>query len=227
MPSSMYGSAVLTDATKKKLDIIVKALNDRPALKMDIVGHADPEKDREGLKQDRMLKKIKAQKIKEMLAKNSEAPSLDSITVTSEEYPVYLKRAYKEEKFPKPRNMIGMAKDLPVPEMEKLMLTNMKVTDEDLQALAEERARSVRDYLLQPKQLDPERIFIVESKTLEVEKKEGAKNSRTDFSSEMISEPDYAMGEQSEVLITAPKAGPMIIIFIARRIHASHPCLTF
>jgi len=177
-----YGSAVLTDATKKKLDIIVKALNDRPALKMDIVGHADPEKDREGLKQDRMLKKIKAQKIKEMLAKNNEAPSLDSITVTSEEYPVYLKRAYKEEKFPKPRNMIGMAKDLPAPEMEKLMLTNMKVTDEDLQALAEERARSVRDYLLQPKQLDPERIFIVESKTLDVEKKEGAKNTRTDFS---------------------------------------------
>ena len=177
-----YGSAVLTDATKKKLDIIVKALNDRPALKMDIVGHADPEKDREGLKQDRMLKKIKAQKIKEMLAKNNEAPSLDSITVTSEEYPVYLKRAYKEEKFPKPRNMIGMAKDLPAPEMEKLMLTNMNVTDEDLQALAEERARSVRDYLLQPKQLDPERIFIVESKTLDVEKKEGAKNTRTDFS---------------------------------------------
>jgi hypothetical protein len=177
-----YGSAVLTDAAKKKLDIIGKALNDRPALKMDIVGHADPEKDREGLKQDRMQRKIKAQKIKEMLAKSKEAPSLDSITVTSEEYPVYLKRAYKEEKFPKPRNMIGMAKDLPVPEMEKLMLTNMNVTDEDLQALAEERARSVRDYLLQPKQLDAERIFIVESKTLAVEKKEGAKNSRTDFS---------------------------------------------
>jgi len=176
------GSAVLTDATKKKLDIIAKALTDRPALKMDIVGHADPEKDREGLKQDRMLRKIKVQKIKEMLAKDNETPSLDSITVTSEEYPVYLKRAYKEEKFPKPRNMIGMAKDLPVPEMEKLMLTNMKVTDEDLQALAEERARSVRDYLLQPKQLDPDRIFIVESKTLEAEKKEGAKDSRTDFS---------------------------------------------
>ena len=177
-----YGSASLTDATKKKLDIIGKALIDRPALKMDIVGHVDPEKDLEGLKQDRMLRKIKAQKIKEMLAKNNEAPSLDSITVTSEEYPVYLKRAYKEEKFSKPRNMIGMAKDLPVPEMEKLMLANMKVTDEDLRVLAGERARSVRDYLLQPKQLDPERIFIVESKALEVEKKEKAKNSRTDFS---------------------------------------------
>jgi uncharacterized protein involved in outer membrane biogenesis len=176
------GSAALTDATKKKLDIIEKALHDRPALKMDIAGHADPEKDREGLKQDSMLRKIKAQKIKEMLARSNDAPSLDAITVTSQEYPEYLKRAYKEEKFPKPRNFIGIAKDLSVAEMEKLMLTNLKVTDEDLKALAGERARTVRDYLLQSKQLDSERIFIVETKTLEVEKKEGAKDSRTDFS---------------------------------------------
>ena len=42
-----YGSAALTDATKKRLDTIGKALNERPALKMDIVGHADPEKDRD------------------------------------------------------------------------------------------------------------------------------------------------------------------------------------
>ena len=35
-----HGSASLTDETKKKLDIIGKALYDRPALKMDIVGHA-------------------------------------------------------------------------------------------------------------------------------------------------------------------------------------------
>jgi outer membrane protein OmpA-like peptidoglycan-associated protein len=74
-----------------------------------------------------------------------------------------------------------MAKDLPVPEMEKLMLTNMKVTEEDLKALAAGRARAVRDYLVQSK-IDPERLFIVEAKTIEMEKKEeGAKSSRADF----------------------------------------------
>jgi len=31
-------------------------------------------------------------------------------------------------------------------------------------------------------QIEPERIFVVETKTLEVEKKEGAKDSRADFS---------------------------------------------
>jgi hypothetical protein len=176
------GSAALTDATKKKLDIIGKALHDRPALKMDITGHADPEKDREGLKQNRMLRKIKARKIRAMVATSGDTPSLDAVTVTQEEYPAYLKQAYKEEKFPKPRNIIGMAKDLSVPEMEKLMLTNLKVTDDDLKALAGERARLVRDYLLQSMQIEPERIYVVETKTLEVEKKEGAKDSRADFS---------------------------------------------
>ena len=176
------GSAALTDATKKKLEIIGKALQDRPALKMDIVGHADPEKDREGLKQNGLLRKIKARKIRAMVKTSGETPSLDAVTVTQEEYPVYLKQAYKEEKFPKPRNFIGMAKDLTVPEMEKLILTNLTVTDDDLRALAGERARLVRDYLLQSMQIEPERIFVVETKTLEVEKKEGAKDSRVDFS---------------------------------------------
>jgi uncharacterized protein involved in outer membrane biogenesis len=176
------GSSALTDATKKKLDIIGKALQDRPALKMDIVGHADPEKDREGLKQNGMLRKIKARKIRVMVKTGGDTPSIDAVTVTQEEYPEYLKQAYKEEKFPKPRNVIGMAKDLTVPEMEKLILTNLKVSDDDLKALAGERARLVRDYLLQSMQIEPERIFVVETKTLEVEKKEGAKDSRADFS---------------------------------------------
>ena len=76
---------------------------------------------------------------------------------------------------------IGIAKDFPVSEMEKLMLTNMNITDEDLKALATERARAVRDYLAQSGKVDQERIFIVDAKTIEIEKKEGVKSSRTDF----------------------------------------------
>ena len=48
----------------------------------------------------------------------------------------YLKMAYKAEKFPKPKNFIGMAKDIPVPEMEKLMLTHTEVKEGDLRTLA-------------------------------------------------------------------------------------------
>ena len=88
------------------------------------------------------MNRKKSQKVKDLAKKSSETPSLDSVKTTDQDYPEYLKRAYKAEKFPKPRNFLGMAKDLPVPEMEKLMLTNMKVTEEDLKALAAGRARA-------------------------------------------------------------------------------------
>lgn len=174
------GSAALTTDTIKKLDILEKALHDRPALKMDIIGNADPEKDRDGLKQSLLLIRIKAQKIRQLAGKNGDISSLGSVTVTPQEYPLLLKRAYKEEKFPKPRNFIGIAKDLPVSEMEKLMLANLKVTDDDLKELAAERARAVEAYLLQSGQIEPGRIFIVGAGTL-VNGKGKVSNLRADF----------------------------------------------
>ena len=176
-----YGSSTLTEGSKKKLDILEKALNERPVLKMDIIGHVDIEKDREGLKQYLLLRRVKAQKISDLANKSDAPESLEATIVTPQEYPGYLKRAYKAEKFPKPRNAIGMAIDLPVPEMEKLMLANLAVTDDDLKALAAERVKSVRGYLLQSKRVEPERIFTIEPKALAGDKKEGAKDSRTDF----------------------------------------------
>ena len=61
----------------------------------------------------------------------------ETITVSDEEYPALLERVYRAEKFPKPRNMVGMVKGLPVEEMEKLMLANSIVDEEDLRQLGE------------------------------------------------------------------------------------------
>jgi hypothetical protein len=89
--------------------------------------------------------------------------------------------AYKEEKFPKPGNIIGFAKDLPAPEMEKLMLTHIEVKDDDLRQLASRRALRIKDYILKSGQVTADRMFLVEPKALEPEKKEKLKNSRVDF----------------------------------------------
>jgi hypothetical protein len=87
---------------------------------------------------------VKAQKLKETLKKGDEGDSLDSIQIAPEEYKTYLTRAYKEAKFPKPRNVVGLQKDLPVEEMEKLMLTNLQVTEDDIRQLAKQRAENIR-----------------------------------------------------------------------------------
>ena len=77
--------------------------------------------------------------------------------------------------------MVGLLKKLPVPEMEKLMLTNTKITDDDLRALAQQRASNVKDLIIKSGQVTADRLFIVEPKSLTPEKKENLKNSRVDF----------------------------------------------
>ena len=176
-----YGSTVIAEQNMKKIDTLVKALHDRPALKLDIEGHVDLEKDKDGLIQYLFNKKLKAQKLKEMVKNGQPAIAVDEVKIEPAEYGKYLKMAYKEEKFPKPSNFLGMAKDLPVPETEKLMLTHIEIKEGDLRTLASQRSMRVKDAILISGQVEPERVFILEPKSLAPEKKEKVKDSRVDF----------------------------------------------
>ena len=66
--------------------------------------------------------------------------------------------------------------------MEKLLLTNTKITDDDLRALANQRALNVKELITKSGQVTADRVFIIEPKSLTPEKKENIKNSRVDFS---------------------------------------------
>ena len=176
-----YGRTNILEANVKKLQTIEKALHDRPSLKMDIEGHVDMERDRDGLKQYLFDKKVKVQKLNEMVKKGQPAIPVDEVKIEKQEYEKYLKMAYKEEKFPKPKNVLGMAKDIPAPEMEKLMLTNIEVKEGDLRTLASQRSMRVKDAILKSGQVEPERIFVLEPKSLAPQKKEKVKDSRVDF----------------------------------------------
>jgi len=176
-----YGRTNILEANTKKLQTIEKALHDRPSLKMDIEGHVDMERDRDGLKQYLFDKKVKTQKLNEMVKKGQPAIPVDEVKIEKQEYEKYLKMAYKEEKFPKPKNVLGMAKDIPAPEMEKLMLTHIEVKEGDLRTLASQRSMRVKDAILKSGQVESERVFILEPKSLAPQKKEKVKDSRVDF----------------------------------------------
>lgn len=60
---------------------------------------------------------------------------------------------------PKPRNLIGLTKNQPVPEMEKLLLASIKADDQAMHALAGKRGAAVRDYLAL-RDLPLERLFL-------------------------------------------------------------------
>jgi hypothetical protein len=176
-----HGQAALDANAMNKMLSLTKALQERPGLKLDITGRVDPVPDQDALIHAALERKVKAVKF-DALAKQGAGPaSLDEVTVDAAEYPKLLKAAYGREKFAKPRNVIGLAKDLPVPEMEKLMLSNIAVGDDDLRQLATLRARTVAAAIAAGGKVGAERIFILEPK-LKPEPNDKLKASRVDFS---------------------------------------------
>jgi hypothetical protein len=176
------GSTALDDDARKRLDALAKALNDRPALKMDVAGRIDPATDRDGLKKSYIDDKVRAQKAKQLAAKGGTPASPEEVTIDPAEYPALLKAAYGEEKFPKPRNILFLPKDLPVPEMENLMIANAPAGDEEMRQLANRRAQVAKDYLVETSKVPAERVFLVAPKLGGDAPKDKGKPSRAEFS---------------------------------------------
>ena len=179
-----YGRWTLTQNAEAKIKSLATAMNNRPALKLDIAGRVDPVNDLEGLKQASIERKVKAQKMRELVRQGTAPKSVDDVQIDKSEYERYLKAAYGDESFSKPRNVIGLAKDLPVAEMESLMLKNTQVTDDDLRNLVNRRAQVVQERLLATGQVTADRVSIVAAKPVSAEENEKtkAKLSRVDFS---------------------------------------------
>ena len=115
--------------------------------------------DREGLKRAVLDRKVKAQKLAEIVKRGEAAGALGEVAMSNDEYPKYLELAYKEDKFPKPKNLIGLNKSLPVAEMEQLMLTHIEAGTEEMKELAwivgKGGIASERVFVLAPK-VEPE-----------------------------------------------------------------------
>ena len=158
------GVSDLTPEAKKKLDTLAKALADRPALKLDIIGRFDPVNDPEGIKRDHLLDRLKDLKAKD-ISKSGESVGRNDVTIEAGEYAKYLARVYDDTKLPdKPRNVVGIAKTLPTEEMEKLLLANMKLDENDPRWLAEARADVVRHFLEDTGKVAASRVFLVTPK---------------------------------------------------------------
>ena len=157
-----YGSSLIETKYQSGLETIAKALYERPALKMDIKGNVHFQQDKEVLHNLRFQELLKKEKYKKISRKKDESTPLDEIIIQPDEYETYLKAAYKEAKFDKPRNILGFAKSLPPEEMEKLLRDNIIITADDLRLLAIQRAEVVKSFLVETGPVESERLFIIE-----------------------------------------------------------------
>jgi uncharacterized protein involved in outer membrane biogenesis len=170
---------------EEKLRSLASALTNRPSLKLEITGRADLQTDRDGLKHAAIERKVRALKIRDMAARGASIEP-GRVTVSAAEYPALLARVYKDEDFTKPRNMIGLAKELPVEEMEKLMIANAVVADDDLHTLGNQRAQAAKTWLVRNGKVPDERIFIVAAKV-------GNQGGSGDSSSNQLNRVDFSL----------------------------------
>lgn len=151
------GSAQLTDEGRQRLDTVAKALADRPALQLTVVGQSDLETERSGWRRARLDTQVLAEK-RRALARSGGAVT-GTLVVTPEEYPALLKAVYQRADISKPRNFIGMAKDIPQADMEALLLAAIPVTPDAMRELAVARGVAVKDYLAS-RSLPEDRMFL-------------------------------------------------------------------
>jgi hypothetical protein len=186
------GSSVLSAPMRQNLDKVAKALADRPSLKLTVSGTADLEAERTGYQRERLKALVAAEKRRETAtggkaAEDDDATAMPAAAaasgaasgtpaaaaapeITGAEYEVLLKKVYRRADIKKPRNAIGLAKDLPVPEMERLLMDSIPVGENQMRQLAQARATAVRDYLAS-RQLPSDRLFVG---SLQLGKKGGA-----------------------------------------------------
>ncbi|PAK11351.1 DUF748 domain-containing protein [Burkholderia ubonensis] len=155
------GSDELADAQQKKLDTVVKMLNEKASIRLDLIGRVDPDKDTPGLRETYVDRLVRQQKLKDVVGQGE---SIDprSVKVEPAEYHTYLTRAYKAADFKKPRNLVGLQKTLPDDDMRKALAEHAPVDEGSLRTLAQARAQSVRQYL--EGKIDSSRMFIVAPK---------------------------------------------------------------
>ncbi|MDO9002754.1 MAG: DUF748 domain-containing protein [Aquabacterium sp.] len=150
------GDDDLSDTARQRLDTLVTKLADRPQVKLEATGRADPAVDEEGLRQRHVMRLMRQAKAK------ATEQSLGSVTIAPEERDQWLTAAYKAADIKKPRNLVGLAKTLPAPEMEALLKAAAPVEQASFLTLANRRGDRVKAYLAT--KLSPERVLLTASK---------------------------------------------------------------
>ena len=159
------------------------AIQDRPNLSIEVTGFVDKENDPEGYRNEYLARKMRTEKFLALVKEKKNLPGQtpDSTEILPAEYSTYLKIVYRKEKFPKPRNLIGMLKDLPDSEMKKLIYANTIVGDAELRKLAEERASVVKNFLTEQGKVNEERVFLKTGDIYKEPAEKGKSASRVEF----------------------------------------------
>lgn len=147
------GSARLDEKTIKALDIVAKAMQDRPGIKIQIIGMASEKEDGEGLKKQLLMRDMRYAIYRDTTS------ATNAKVLTASQIDKAIKQLYSESTAP------NKPKDANIEQMKAFLMKNQRVATADLKQLADRRAAAVRNYLIQKEKVAADRLFISTSKT--------------------------------------------------------------
>ncbi len=156
------GGAVLADDEVKKLALLEQALDERAGLRLDIKGTSDAVVDGAALRKrklrDRLLTKMRRERGK----------SAEPVEISAEQEQRFVEELFAElqaRQAGASEKTSNQAEAQPptAEQMKARVLTEISVTDADLEFLAMERGEAVRTRLLESGKLGSERVFLLEA----------------------------------------------------------------
>ncbi len=156
---------------EEKLLALGKAIAERPGLRLEITGAADPDVDSRALAAAKLLLQLKKAKFVEQPHSNEEGDiSIDQVKLMPEEKAQFFTKLYREKfgdaaatnSAKDSDNSEKASKQPTVEEMKEALLKDIPVDEGQLRLLAQQRAQHIQDFLIQKAQIPNDRVFLVE-----------------------------------------------------------------
>jgi len=157
------GRSALREGAAERLGTLARALGDRPALRLDLAGRADPATDEAALRLQAFERRLKTAKLR-LAGAPVPAGGLDAVVVEEAERPRLLLAAWRAGEFPKPRDDQGRLREQPPEVMARMLLDDIRIDEAALVALADARAQAAKEWLI-GRGIEGERLFVVAPKT--------------------------------------------------------------
>ena len=121
------------------------------------------------------------EKAKTLAAAGKAPAAIDDVVVGADERSRFLAAAYRAAPIDeRPRNILGMLKDVPPADMEAMLLRHAKADGEALRELGGRRAQAVKDWMAGSGGIAAERLFLV-ARPDGAPPKDGGSLRRVDF----------------------------------------------
>lgn len=160
------GSQELDEAEQEKLHSLAKALEERPALRLEVTGTADPARDRQALSEAKLTAQLEALQAKEADSSSSSVSEAAETEMDVDEERRLIRllfvQQFGEAEAAKLEAPPESAQGEPWEQMKRQLLGAIDVHESEVRLLAQRRAQAIRDHLIQQGKIPEEQVFLIQ-----------------------------------------------------------------